>query len=182
MPHETHDDEKVLFLETQRYTQHWVVALLALIAVAGLALATLVVASQVNACPADDAPLSDLILATAVAVALPLAFAFMRQVTEVRRSGLRVRLAPFQPHGRHVTWERLAGFRALTYRPIRDYGGWGVRGHGRRVAYNARGDRGVLLTMNDGATLLVGSQEPERLEAAIAQATGRAADPSPSPD
>ena len=180
MPRTPHHDETVLFRETQRYTQHWVVALLALVAVAGLALATLVVASQVNACPTDDAPLSHLILAVALAVVLPLAFAATRQITEVTASGLRVRLAPFQPRGRRVAWGRLAGFRALTYRPIRDYGGWGVRGYGKRVAYNARGVRGVLLTMNDGATLLVGSQDAEGLEAAIAQATGRLADPPPS--
>ena len=59
---------------------------------------------------------------------------------------------------------------AVAYRPVRDYGGWGLRGFGKRRAINARGDRGVLITRRDGSTLLVGSQEPRRLLAALAAA------------
>ncbi len=59
---------------------------------------------------------------------------------------------------------------AVAYRPVRDYGGWGRRGFGRRRAVNARGNRGVLITRSDGSTLMVGSQEPRRLLQALAQA------------
>jgi len=59
---------------------------------------------------------------------------------------------------------------AIAYRPVRDYGGWGVRGFGRRRALNARGNLGVLLTRQDGRTLLIGSQRPRELLAALAHA------------
>ena len=57
---------------------------------------------------------------------------------------------------------------AVEYAPIREYGGWGIRGSRRRRALNARGNQGVLLTRSDGTTLLVGSQKPRELLRALA--------------
>ncbi|HEY7368564.1 MAG TPA: hypothetical protein VIA29_01670 [Thermoanaerobaculia bacterium] len=59
---------------------------------------------------------------------------------------------------------------AVRYRPLRDYGGWGIRGSRRRRAVNARGDLGVLLHRTDGGTFLIGSQTPRELLAALARA------------
>lgn len=59
---------------------------------------------------------------------------------------------------------------AIEYAPIREYGGWGIRGSRRRRALNARGNQGVLLTRADGTTLLVGSQHPRDLLDALARA------------
>lgn len=64
----------------------------------------------------------------------------------------------------------IARAEAITYRPLRDYGGWGIRGSRRRRALNARGDRGVLITRFDGSTLLVGSQRPRELLDALFRA------------
>ena len=58
----------------------------------------------------------------------------------------------------------------MAYRPIREYGGWGIRGFGKRRALNMRGDRGVLLIRKDGSTMLIGSQKPRELLAALGQA------------
>jgi hypothetical protein len=59
---------------------------------------------------------------------------------------------------------------ARAYRPVRDYGGWGIRGFGRRRALNARGNLGVLVTRQDGSTLMIGSQRPRELLEALARA------------
>ena len=59
---------------------------------------------------------------------------------------------------------------AIVYSPIREYGGWGIRGSSRRRALNARGNQGVLLTRADGTTLLVGTQHPRDLLDALARA------------
>jgi hypothetical protein len=68
---------------------------------------------------------------------------------------------------------------AVVYRPVRDYGGWGVRGFGRRRALNARGDRGVLIIRRDGSTLMVGSLRPRELLAALATAGVETSDKLP---
>jgi hypothetical protein len=69
-----------------------------------------------------------------------------------------------------VPLREIARAEAVVYRPVRDYGGWGMRGFGSRRAVNACGNRGVLITRRDGSTLLIGSQEPRRLLAALSQA------------
>jgi hypothetical protein len=69
-----------------------------------------------------------------------------------------------------VALSDIARAEAVVYRPLRDYGGWGIRGFGRRRAWNVRGDRGVLLVRKDGSTFLIGSQRPRELLSALARA------------
>jgi hypothetical protein len=69
-----------------------------------------------------------------------------------------------------VPYRSIAHAEAVVYRPIRDYGGWGIRGSMRRRALNARGNQGVLITRTDGSTLLIGSQTPRALLSALRRA------------
>jgi hypothetical protein len=69
---------------------------------------------------------------------------------------------------------------AVVYRPIREYGGWGIRGLGRRRALNTRGDKGVLLTRTDGSTLMIGSQQPRELLSALSHAGVQTVDRLPA--
>lgn len=68
---------------------------------------------------------------------------------------------------RVVPFDRIRSTRVVRYRPIVEFGGWGVRGSGRRRAWTARGDRAVELTLADDRVLLIGSDHPQRLENAI---------------
>ena len=68
---------------------------------------------------------------------------------------------------------------AVEYAPVREYGGWGIRGSRHKRALNARGNQGVLLTRSDGSTLLVGSQRPRELLEALARAGVRTEDRLP---
>ena len=68
---------------------------------------------------------------------------------------------------------------AVVYRPVGDYGGWGIRGTRKRRALNARGNRGVLIVRTDGSTVLVGSQRPRELLNALARAGVRTEDKLP---
>jgi hypothetical protein len=56
---------------------------------------------------------------------------------------------------------------AVTYRPLLDYGGWGIRLGRKGWAYNVSGNRGVELGLRNENNLMIGSQEPENLAAAI---------------
>ena len=54
--------------------------------------------------------------------------------------------------------------------PIREYGGWGIRGFRSKRAYNVTGDRGVELTLVDGRKVGIGSRRAGELADAIAGA------------
>ena len=89
---------------------------------------------------------------------------------EVRDDALYVRLFPLTREHRFA-WDALLRCEARTYRPILEYGGWGVRCSRAGKAYNVSGNRGVQLELRDGTRLLIGSRRADELAAAI-QARG----------
>ena len=90
----------------------------------------------------------------------------MRLSTTVSKEDVRVRYGLL--YSLRVPVSDIARAEALLYRPIRDYGGWGIRGSRKHRALNARGDRGVLITRRDGSTVMIGSQKPRQLLDALA--------------
>jgi len=91
----------------------------------------------------------------------------LRQSTTVAGDAVTVRFGPL--YRMRIPFSDIARAEAVTYRPIREYGGWGIRGFGRRRALSTRGDRGVLVTRADGSTVLIGSQKPRELLSALAR-------------
>lgn len=113
--------------------------------------------------------LSPWILAVLLAsVVLLGALLTLRLTTSVTHDALSVRYGFL--YKTRVPLSDIALAEAVEYAPVRDYGGWGIRGTRRRRALNARGTQGVLVTRNDGTTLLVGSQRPRELLEALARA------------
>lgn len=90
-----------------------------------------------------------------------------RLETEVRQDGLYIRYVPFHRHFKRFHVGDLSEYCARTYRPILEYGGWGIRCGWRGRAYNVSGNRGVQLVFRDGRRVLIGSSRPSELEAAI---------------
>jgi hypothetical protein len=101
-------------------------------------------------------------------VALLGALLTLRLTTTVTPDALSVRYGFL--YRTRVPLSEIALAEAIEYAPVREYGGWGIRGSRRRRALNARGNQGVLLTRSDGTTLLVGSQRPRELLEALARA------------
>lgn len=92
----------------------------------------------------------------------------MRMRTVVTPDAIEVRFGAL--YFKRVPLREIAHAEAIVYRPVRDYGGWGIRGFGNRRALTTRGDRGVLLVRSDGSTILVGSDKPRELLGALARA------------
>lgn len=88
--------------------------------------------------------------------------------TEVRAQDLRIKFKCFWPE-RLVRYNQIQSVKSIRYRPIRDYGGWGVRGWFSVRAFNVSGDRGVLITFVGGKTLMIGSQRADQLALAITE-------------
>ncbi len=112
---------------------------------------------------------SPLIVAVMLAVVVLLgALLSLRLTTTVRPDGVSVRYGFL--YRTRVPLSEITLAEAVQYAPVREYGGWVIRGSRRRRALNARGNQGVLLTRTDGTTLLVGSQRPRELLEALARA------------
>jgi len=94
----------------------------------------------------------------------------LRLITEVRPGGLYLRFYPLR--WRAIPYAHIKSCQARTYRPIREYGGWGIRFGFKGNTYNVSGNRGVQLEFYKGRPLLIGSQRSDELAAAINQARG----------
>jgi hypothetical protein len=101
-----------------------------------------------------------------VGVGLTLLFHLLELTVTVRPSEIDIRFRPLTR--RRIPHAEVRSCEARTYRPLREYGGWGVRrGWKGGWAFNVRGNRGVQLVLADGTSILVGSQRADELAAAI---------------
>jgi hypothetical protein len=127
--------------------------------------------------PFGDDPMSDRFLAVAGPLYILLGGLLLwlyfggNLTTEVRPDGLYVRLYPIHRSYRHIGLEVIEKCEVLTYRAIRDFGGWGIRAGRKGRAYNVFGNKGAYLTFKDGKRLLIGSQKAESLVEAILSIT-----------
>ena len=115
----------------------------------------------------DEGLVFGVVVSTAVCLGVLVLIWICRLETEVRRDGLFVRFFPFHQQERKIKLEGLSSFGAVEYRPIWEYGGWGMRWRPGGRAYNVRGRRGVKMEFENGKHLLIGSQRAEELEGAI---------------
>jgi hypothetical protein len=107
-------------------------------------------------------------LALFIPAALLALFWSAKLEAQVRPDDVYVRYTPFHWSYHPIGMSRVVDLESKTYSPIKEYGGYGIRcGWGGSKAYNVKGNRGVFLKFNDGKSLLIGSQKPEELEAAI---------------
>ncbi len=104
-----------------------------------------------------------------VVLVLLIFFALARLVIRVSPQGLDVEFRPLTH--RHIPLADTSSCEARVYRPIREYGGWGIRMSGWKGgrAYNVRGNRGVQLTLRSGESVLLGSQRADELASVIRQ-------------
>ncbi len=66
-----------------------------------------------------------------------------------------------------------------AFRPLKDFGGYGIRGNREMKAYFLRGGKGVLLSTSAGKKCLIGSDHPERLAEVIRAVAGLGSAPPP---
>lgn len=92
---------------------------------------------------------------------------FMCLDVEVRSDHLFISLGPVHLVRRRIRYADIESVRAVTYRPIREFGGWGIRWRGRRTAWTIRGNQAVAITLQSGREIYVGSRFPQRLAGRI---------------
>jgi hypothetical protein len=124
--------------------------------------------------PWGNKPTSDwmmVLLWLTIGIGLPLLFLTACLIVIVTREAVLIHYRPFMK--RTVPLADITKATARTYSPLREFGGWGLRGWGARKAYNVSGNRGVELTLQDGSTIMIGSQRADELEQAILSAQGK---------
>jgi hypothetical protein len=155
----------IYFREVQRFRQpwYWAIQIPALAALAYILFRQLVLGKPVRNHPASNTSLAIIALTLALFVVW---FIKLELITEVRDHELAIRFRGLFVR-RVIPLAEIMHYEARTYRPIREYGGWGVRWGAAGMAYNVSGNRGVDLRLTNGKSLMIGSQRPEEFALAL---------------
>jgi hypothetical protein len=158
---------EVFFKEEQRFRQLWLwvfVILASIVPWLGLIIQVILGQKLAN----NPAPDWIIILMWLVfGIGFPLFFYSIRLVTEVHKEGIHIRFFPFHRKFKIFRYAEIESYAAREYKPIREYGGWGIRYGLGGMAYNVSGNKGVQLIMKNKKKVLIGSQKSYELYKAI---------------
>lgn len=165
--------------EEQRFRQVWIWLLIVPLCVGSIGFFSWAMVEQlVRGRTVGNHPMPDLMLMITVPLITLLMAGLLwlmwvaRLVTEVRDDGIYIRFYPFHRRFHGFRWHEIESFEVRTYRPVLEYGGWGIRFGAGGKAYNVSGNRGLQLALAGGRTgrVLIGSQRPEELAVAVRSA------------
>ena len=149
-----------VFTETQRFNQWWLFLLLAL--VAGIILKA--VYEETNGFKEAENPLF-IIFAGFIPIGLLLGLQLQTRIDE---KGISVKFHPLGFTKKHFTWNEMLDCYVKNYSPLKDYGGWGIRGMGGKRAYNVSGNLGIQIVTVTNKKFLIGTRQPEAVKAVLA--------------
>lgn len=151
------------FTEIQRFNRpwHWVVFifLLALVALSFKTTDNLIGAARLSA-----------YWGTAVVCLVCVLWLAMRLETRIDSDGLHYRYFPFHLQTRHLSWDDIDSITVKNYRPLAEYGGWGLRFRGfdfSDVLLNVSGRTGIRVYLKNGKKRMIGTRKGEDAQQAI---------------
>jgi hypothetical protein len=96
-----------------------------------------------------------------------LLFSFMHLETNIDDTGIHYKFIPFIFKKKTIEWITIEKISVVEYNPIGDFGGWGIRGWGKRRALNVYGNKGIQILFKNGDYLLLGTNKMEDIKNSI---------------
>jgi hypothetical protein len=160
----------MIFKEKQKFNQPWLWILLIIIGILvyglfGFAFYKQIIQDQ----PFGNHPMTNSafiifsVFILSITSLIFLLFAFGNLTTMIDKNEISLRFFPFHLSFRKYPWSTIERFEIITYKPISEYGGWGIRYGNKGKAYNVRGDIGLQLYFINGKRILIGTQNASEL-------------------
>lgn len=162
--------EKILFKEEQRFTQTWYWLLIAAAFLVPMVFLIIQLITEVKIKSGEVAELKfSLVLLILIGSVLGFLFWKMKLMVEITPLELRFKYPPFLPKWNHILKDEIDRFEVRKYKPITEYGGWGIktRVRKRNIAYNVKGNIGLQLYLKNGRKILLGTQKKQAIEYAM---------------
>lgn len=117
--------------------------------------------------PLSDSTLTLLwIISILFAIILIYLFRFSYLKIEINTKGFNYRFIPFHRSVKHILPKDVINYEIVDVKPIRDYGGWGIRyglaGTGK--GYIFAGNKGIRFTLRNNKKILFTTENPIKLE------------------
>ena len=145
---------KSVFKEIQKFDSLWFFVILAMVSVVNYFIYV----------QGREAELTSIVVSYGAVVIAGLIFVFFRLQTEIDSFNVKFRFFPFHIHWQEIPWSDITHAEVRTYRPIMEYGGWGLRFGKNGKAYTTKGKTGLQLTLKNGKKILIGTQKQEELK------------------
>jgi hypothetical protein len=95
---------------------------------------------------------------------------FTHLKTAISKEGVSFKFFPYINRERMYRWEDIQRAYIRKYKPISEYGGWGLKFSFKGgKAYNVSGDMGLQLVLKDGKKVLIGTKKAEEMDAFLRQ-------------
>ena len=167
-------NDEILFYEEQKFDQLWFKiavngSLIPVIAIFLFAVVQQVILKE----PFGNNPMSDSaltivsIIAIFVSLGIIILFQVVKLIVTVTQEGIQIKFYPII--NKRIAKGKIEHFEIRKYRPIAEYGGWGIRFSfsGKGKAYNVKGDMGIQFKIQNHSPLLIGTQKPEEFFEAL---------------
>lgn len=147
-----------VFKEEQRFTQTWLIVLLALSILVPIGITVQEYLKENTKMTTNEFVL------TLVGIFVTISFIFLfKLTTRIDETGIHYQFFPFHFSIKTITWSEINTAKVRSYDPIREYGGWGIKGgslwnKSKGKAVNISGDIGIQLALKNGNKLLIGTQ------------------------
>lgn len=152
--------KSALFSEQQYFRKWWV--WLILIATNGMVLykgfGSLLYGGSLEYINRDDVMVAGTILLVTVFILVT------HLDTRIYADGVYVRFFPFNLELKKYGWEDIHHIYLREYKPIMEYGGWGLRWGASGKALTISGSKGLQLELHNGHRLLIGTRKATAME------------------
>ena len=85
--------------------------------------------------------------------------------TRIDEKSISFRYIPFIWKWRRYPKETIKSCTVISYNPITDFGGWGLKGNKTTKGYSVVGDEGVLLDVGKEKKIMIGTMKAKELKA-----------------
>lgn len=165
-----------VFKEEQRFTQTWLIIIVAISAIGPLAFGVYGIIQQIILKqPFGDKPMSDLgLIVFTISMFLLSIFLFtFKLTTRIDETGIHYQFFPIHFSLKTITWSEINTAKVRTYDPISEYGGWGLKGgslwkKSKGKAISISGDIGIQLVLKNDKKLLIGTQKETEVKRVLA--------------
>ena len=88
-------------------------------------------------------------------------FYSMKLITEIKKDGIQITFTPFTNF--IIPFNKIRSYKIREYKPILEYGGWGIRFNRTGKAYTVSGKIGMQIELSNGKEILIGTENPDKI-------------------
>jgi hypothetical protein len=164
---ETKENQQIQYREVQYFRQIWLWLLIIFSTIFSwwIAISQLIFKKPFGNNPAPDSIM--IVIWILLGIFLPFFFFKCNLLVEISSEGIFVKFFPLHLSKKKIPFQEITSISAITFNPIRDFGGWGIRYGTKGKAYIVSENKGVQLEFKDGKKLVIGSKNSELLAQAI---------------